>query len=82
MPRLRMTSNAERQRRFRQRLRLGLMPIRLDADGELIEALIREGLLDPCEASEPEKIAAAAQAFLEHAVKKNRNGVTRTRALR
>src|SRR3954469_9684411 len=75
MPRLRMAVSAEPQRRYRQRLCLGLVPIRLEADGELIEALIRHGLLAPTDASDAEKIGAAAQAFLERSVEKNRYAV-------
>ena len=50
---------AERQRRYRERLRRGAQVITVEVDNELFEVLIDRGFLRPYDEDSPECIARA-----------------------
>jgi hypothetical protein len=68
-----MTPAAERQRKYRRRLRDGLIALRIAVDHvSICEALIAAGLLRPADYDDPRAIAAA----LERATIEIKNPVT------
>ncbi len=67
---------AERQRRYRQRQRDGLLYAVADVPLRLAEGLVEAGLLTQQDASDMRALGTALIRASERLVKKNRNGVT------
>ncbi len=57
-------TRAERQRRYRERRKRGLCVVPLEVSEAEIDHLVRSGLLDPLDASDPEKLATAIRSAM------------------
>ena len=64
MPSRSSTRGALKQRRYRERRKRGLCVVPLEVSEAEIDHLVRSGLLDPLDASDPEKLATAIRSAM------------------
>ena len=57
-----LSPGAMKQRRYRERRKRGLCVVPLEVSEAEIDDLVRSGLLDPLDASDPEKLAEAIRS--------------------
>ena len=71
-PSNRRQAASSRQRRYRRRLRAGLMPVRTDIDAAVVSMLVDIGWLAEADSGDREKIGAALSAMLLNVAEKYR----------